>query len=43
MIPFDRFNFLGVGFASHVRQVPSWARSEQLDRIVPQTELWRLG
>ncbi len=43
MVFFDRFNFLGVGFASHSRLVPGWARKEQLDRIVPQTELWRLG
>ena len=42
MVPFDRFTFLGVGFASHTRFIPGWARKEQLDRIAPQTELWRL-
>ena len=43
MIPFDRFNLLGVGFASHIHRIPNWARKEQLDRIIPQTELWRFG
>ncbi len=43
MVLFDRFNLLGVGFASHVRHVPSWAQKEQLERIAPQMELWRLG
>ena len=41
MVPFDRFAFLGVGFVSHVREIPAWARKEQLDRIAPQTVLWR--
>ena len=43
MVSFDRFNLLGVGFVAHVRHVPSWARKEQLERIAPQTELWKLG
>ena len=37
MVPFDRFAFLGVGFVSHAREIPAWARKEQLDRIAPQT------
>ena len=41
MILFDRMNFHVSWGASDALRIPSWARTEHLDRIAPQAELWR--